>query len=134
MRGSRRFHQSANGGGSQQTVETYGRLDYAFNNAGIEGAAGHPVDYPEDVFDRTIAINLKEVWLCMKYEIPQMLRIGRGAQHRVDSGAGCDRRSIRLNGGKTRGSRTDVNRRARICTKEYPGKLRMSGICSYGNG
>jgi NAD(P)-dependent dehydrogenase (short-subunit alcohol dehydrogenase family) len=63
----------------RRTVETYGRLDYAFNNAGIEGAIGDTVNYPEDVFDRTIAINLKAVWLCMKYEIPQMLRIGAGA-------------------------------------------------------
>ena len=63
----------------RKTVETYGRLDYAFNNAGIEGAIGDTVNYPEEVFDRTIAINLKAVWLCMKYEIPQMLRIGGGA-------------------------------------------------------
>jgi NAD(P)-dependent dehydrogenase (short-subunit alcohol dehydrogenase family) len=62
-----------------KTVETYGRLDYAFNNAGIEGTIGDTVAYPEDVFDRTIAINLKAVWLCMKYEIPQMLKIGGGA-------------------------------------------------------
>lgn len=63
----------------RNTVETYGRLDLAFNNAGIEGGIGDTVNYPEDVFDRTIAINLKAVWLCMKYEIPQMLRIGGGA-------------------------------------------------------
>jgi NAD(P)-dependent dehydrogenase (short-subunit alcohol dehydrogenase family) len=62
-----------------KTVETYGRLDYAFNNAGIEGTIGDTVSYPEDVFDRTIAINLKAVWLCMKYEIPQMLKVGGGA-------------------------------------------------------
>src|SRR5690349_18950930 len=61
-----------------KTVETYGRLDYAFNNAGIEGTIGDTVAYPEDVFDRTIAINLKAVWLCMKYEIPQMLKTGGG--------------------------------------------------------
>ncbi|MBV8774448.1 MAG: SDR family oxidoreductase [Deltaproteobacteria bacterium] len=62
-----------------KTMETYGRLDYAFNNAGIEGTIGDTVSYPEDAFDRTIAINLKAVWLCMKYEIPQMLKIGGGA-------------------------------------------------------
>jgi NAD(P)-dependent dehydrogenase (short-subunit alcohol dehydrogenase family) len=62
-----------------KTLEKYGRLDYAFNNAGIEGTIGDTVSYPEDVFDRTIAINLKAVWLCMKYEIPQMLKIGGGA-------------------------------------------------------
>lgn len=62
-----------------KTMETYGRLDYAFNNAGIEGTIADTVSYPEEAFDRTIAINLKAVWLCMKYEIPQMLRIGGGA-------------------------------------------------------
>jgi NAD(P)-dependent dehydrogenase (short-subunit alcohol dehydrogenase family) len=62
-----------------RTIEVYGRLDYAFNNAGIEGAIGDTVTYPEDSFDRVIAINLKAVWLCMKYEIPQMLKNGGGA-------------------------------------------------------
>ena len=62
-----------------KTIETYGRLDYAFNNAGIEGTIGDTASYPEDVFDRTIAINLKAVWLCMKYEIPEMLKVGGGA-------------------------------------------------------
>jgi NAD(P)-dependent dehydrogenase (short-subunit alcohol dehydrogenase family) len=62
-----------------KTVETYGRLDYAFNNAGIEGTIADTAGYPEDSFDRTIAINLKAVWLCMKYEIPQMLKSGGGA-------------------------------------------------------
>jgi NAD(P)-dependent dehydrogenase (short-subunit alcohol dehydrogenase family) len=63
----------------KQTVEHYGRLDYAFNNAGVEGTIADTVSYPEDAFDRTIAINLKAVWLCMKYEIPQMLEQGGGA-------------------------------------------------------
>ncbi len=60
-------------------VQTYGRLDYAFNNAGI-GPDGkrvpvvNIVDCPEEVWDRTIAINLKGVFLCMKYEIKQMLK------------------------------------------------------------
>jgi|SRR5581483_11968037 len=56
--------------------QTYGRLDCAFNNAGIEGAAGTIPDYPEDAWDRVININLKGVWLCMKYEIPAMLKSG----------------------------------------------------------
>jgi NAD(P)-dependent dehydrogenase (short-subunit alcohol dehydrogenase family) len=65
-------------------VRTYGRLDYAFNNAGI-GPDGKrqlfysTVDTPEDVWDRTMNVNLKGVWLCMKYEIRQMLRQKFGA-------------------------------------------------------
>jgi NAD(P)-dependent dehydrogenase (short-subunit alcohol dehydrogenase family) len=62
-----------------QTVQTFGRLDLAFNNAGIEGTIADTVNYPEDIFDRVIAINLKAVWLGMKYEIPQMLKTGGGA-------------------------------------------------------
>ncbi|HLW70397.1 MAG TPA: SDR family oxidoreductase [Candidatus Binataceae bacterium] len=61
-----------------KTVETYGRLDCAFNNAGIEGTIAETTAYPEESFDRTIAINLKGVWLCMKYELPQMLKQGSG--------------------------------------------------------
>jgi len=63
-----------------KTVETYGRLDGAFNNAGIEGKMGtDTATAGEENFDRTIAINLKGVWLCMKYELPQMLKQGGGA-------------------------------------------------------
>jgi NAD(P)-dependent dehydrogenase (short-subunit alcohol dehydrogenase family) len=63
----------------ESTVRQFGRLDYAHNNAGIEGMTGSLLDYPEDLFDRVIAINLKGVWLCMKHEIPRMLAQGGGA-------------------------------------------------------
>ena len=71
-----------------KTMETYGRIDGAFNNAGIEGKMVDTVEYPEDVFDRIMAINLKGVWLCMKYEISQMLKSGGGAIVNTASGAG----------------------------------------------
>jgi len=63
----------------ERAVTTYGRLDCAFNNAGIEGEMATTAECSEENFDRTIAINLKGVWLCMKYEIPQMLEQGGGA-------------------------------------------------------
>ncbi|HZP46020.1 MAG TPA: SDR family oxidoreductase [Candidatus Binataceae bacterium] len=63
----------------QKTLETYGRLDGAFNNAGIEGAMAETIACTEENFDRVVAIDLKAVWLCMKYEIPQMLKQGGGA-------------------------------------------------------
>jgi len=63
----------------KKTVETYGRLDCAFNNAGIEGVIQPTVEYGETPWDRVIAINLKGVWLCMKYELQQMLKQGNGA-------------------------------------------------------
>src|SRR5215510_1986642 len=62
-----------------KTLEAYGRLDCAFNNAGIlEGIFTSTADYPEDTWDRVVDVNLKGVWLCMKYEIPQMIKQGRG--------------------------------------------------------
>jgi NAD(P)-dependent dehydrogenase (short-subunit alcohol dehydrogenase family) len=64
----------------RQTVSTFGRLDCAHNNAGIEGAVGvSTAEYPEDRWDRVVQVNLKGIWLCMKYEIPRMLEQGGGA-------------------------------------------------------
>jgi NAD(P)-dependent dehydrogenase (short-subunit alcohol dehydrogenase family) len=64
-------------------VARYGRLDCAHNNAGIAGVVGGVrvgmVDYPEDAFDRVIAVNLKGVWLCLQAELRQMLKQGSGA-------------------------------------------------------
>ena len=64
-----------------QAVEAFGSLDCAFNNAGISGGRDRllTADYLEDDWDRVISINLKGVWLCMKAEIPQMLKQGGGA-------------------------------------------------------
>jgi NAD(P)-dependent dehydrogenase (short-subunit alcohol dehydrogenase family) len=75
------------------TVAAYGRLDCAFNNAGIApyqvDAEGHlTAEWAEDSFDRMIAVNLKGVWLCMKEEIPQMLSQGGGAIVNAGSIAG----------------------------------------------
>jgi NAD(P)-dependent dehydrogenase (short-subunit alcohol dehydrogenase family) len=57
----------------EAVVKRYGRIDCAFNNAGIEGEVRHLADDTEENFDRVIAIDLKGVFLCMKYEIHQML-------------------------------------------------------------
>jgi NAD(P)-dependent dehydrogenase (short-subunit alcohol dehydrogenase family) len=61
-----------------KVVETYGRLDCAFNNAGVEGTMSTTADCTEDNWDRIISVNLRGVWLCLKYEIPQMLKQGGG--------------------------------------------------------
>ncbi len=63
----------------QDTVQQYGRLDCALNNAGVSGGQGRIHEYSEDDWDRVININLKGVWLCLKYEIIQMLEQGGGS-------------------------------------------------------
>ena len=72
----------------KKAVETYGRLDCAHNNAGVEGALIRTAEYEEDQWDQVIRINLTGVWLCLKYEIPQMLQQGSGAIVNTASGAG----------------------------------------------
>jgi NAD(P)-dependent dehydrogenase (short-subunit alcohol dehydrogenase family) len=60
-------------------VETYGRLDCAHNNAGIGSRPRAPLhECTEETWDRVLSINLKGVWLCMKYEIIRMLKQGGG--------------------------------------------------------
>lgn len=63
----------------EHAVATYGRLDVAFNNAGIGGAAGPLADQSSDNYDKVMGINVKGVWMSMKYEIRQMLKTGGGA-------------------------------------------------------
>jgi len=62
----------------EKTIATFGRLDYAFNNAGIEGSNGTTQECTEENWDKTIGVNLKGIWLCMKYEIPEILKQGNG--------------------------------------------------------
>jgi NAD(P)-dependent dehydrogenase (short-subunit alcohol dehydrogenase family) len=70
------------------TVKAFGRLDFAFNNAGIEGPTSVTHEFPEDEFDRVIAVNLKGVFLGMKYQIPAMLANGGGVIVNCSSVAG----------------------------------------------
>ncbi|MGE0823968.1 MAG: SDR family oxidoreductase [Candidatus Binatia bacterium] len=72
----------------QQTVATYGRLDCAHNNAGVTTPIARVAEVTDRHWDRIMAINLKGVWLCMKYEIPHMLECGGGAIVNTASGAG----------------------------------------------
>jgi len=62
----------------QQTVKRYGRLDIAFNNAGVGGIMARLIRMTEEIFDDLVDTNFKGVWLSMKYEIPVMLEQGGG--------------------------------------------------------
>ena len=71
-----------------QTHQQFGKIDFAVNNAGIEGITAPTHECTEENWDKTIGINLKGVWLCMKNEIPVMLRQGKGAIVNTASVAG----------------------------------------------
>jgi NAD(P)-dependent dehydrogenase (short-subunit alcohol dehydrogenase family) len=73
---------------SQSVIERHGRLDFAANCAGVGNTAVAAADLEQADWDRTLAINLTSVWLCMKYEIKQMLSQGRGSIVNIASGAG----------------------------------------------
>lgn len=72
----------------RRTLETFGRLDYAFNNAGIEGVQGATQDCTTENWNRVMDVNLKGVWLCMKHQIPVMLKQGAGSIVNCSSIAG----------------------------------------------
>jgi NAD(P)-dependent dehydrogenase (short-subunit alcohol dehydrogenase family) len=63
----------------KETVATFGRLDAAYNNAGVQNVLAETADSPRDDYDRVMAINLRGVWSCMKFELQQMRKQGSGA-------------------------------------------------------
>ncbi len=71
-----------------RTIETFGRLDIAFNNAGIEQQVAAMAELTEEAWDRVLDTDLRGVFLCMKYEIPLMLKQGGGVIVNTSSGAG----------------------------------------------
>jgi NAD(P)-dependent dehydrogenase (short-subunit alcohol dehydrogenase family) len=71
-----------------QVVDTHGRLDFAFNNAGVEQPVTPTADITEEEWNRIIDVDLRGVFLCMKYEIPLLLRNGGGVIVNTSSGAG----------------------------------------------
>ena len=79
----------------ERAVTTFGRIDVAFNNAGVEQPYGAIADVTEGDWDRLVAINLRGVFLCMKYLVPVMLRQGGGAIVNTSSSAGVIARSWR---------------------------------------
>jgi len=75
-------------GALDRTIEAFGRLDFAFNNAGVEQPIKPVAELTEAQWDRIVDIDLRSVFLCMKYEIPLLLKQGGGAIVNTSSGAG----------------------------------------------
>ena len=71
-----------------RTMQKFGRLDFAFNNAGVEQEPAPLLEQDEETFDRVMDINVKGVWLSMKYEIPAMLKTGGGSIVNTSSALG----------------------------------------------
>jgi NAD(P)-dependent dehydrogenase (short-subunit alcohol dehydrogenase family) len=75
-------------GALDKTIETFGRVDFAFNNAGVEQPGMPAADLTEAGWDRIVDVNLRGVFLCMKHQIPLMLEQGGGVIVNTSSGAG----------------------------------------------
>jgi NAD(P)-dependent dehydrogenase (short-subunit alcohol dehydrogenase family) len=110
-----------------KTIKTYGRLDCAFNNAGIEGKSAPTAECTEENWDRVIAINLKGVWLCTKYEIPPMIEQGRGAIVNMSSVAGI----VGFNGLPAYcASKGGIIQLTKTAALEYSNKgIRINAVC-----
>jgi len=73
---------------TQEVIKHFGRLDCAVNNAGIEGSLASTTDCTEENWDRVMEVNVKGIWLCMKYQIIQMLMQGKGSVVNMSSALG----------------------------------------------
>jgi NAD(P)-dependent dehydrogenase (short-subunit alcohol dehydrogenase family) len=113
----------------RKCVDTYGRLDCAFNNAGIGGPLSVPLaDYDEETWNRIIAVNLTGVFLCMKFEIPEILKSGGGAIVNTSSAAGV--KSSPVPGAAYSSSKHGLHGLSTTAALEYASKgIRVNVVC-----
>jgi NAD(P)-dependent dehydrogenase (short-subunit alcohol dehydrogenase family) len=110
-----------------ETVRRFGGVDCLFNNAGIEGFVGSLVEYPEEVFDRVLAVNLKGVWLGMKYVAPRLRERGGGAIVNTASTAGLRATPTIIAYGASKHAVVGMTRSAAV--ELAPQRVRVNAVC-----